>query len=62
MVTESPYLLEIKKKKKLKDFVWRSEEHDQHVSQSFPSVADSVNHFLSYLVSNKVQRLENFKK
>ena len=57
---ESPYLLEIKKK--LKDFDWRSEEHDQHVSQSFPSVTDSVNHFLSYLVSNKVQRLENLKK
>ena len=35
--------------------------HDQHVSKSSPSSTDSVNGFLSDLVSNKVQRLENSK-
>ena len=45
----------------LKDFEWRSEVHDQHVSKSSSSSTDSVNGFLSDLVSNKVQRLENSK-
>ena len=45
MVTESPYLLEIKKKKKkkLKNFDRRSEVHDQHVPKRSTSLIRSVN-------------------
>ena len=60
MDKESPYLLEIKKNN-LKDFDWRSEVHDQHVSKYSPSFTDSVNDSLSDLVSIKVKRLENLK-
>ena len=60
MNKESPYLLEIKKNN-LKDFDWRSEVHDQHVSKYSPSFTDSVNDSLSDLVSIKIKRLENFK-
>ena len=48
-------------KKFLKDFDWRSEVHDQHVSKSSYFLTDSVNNSLSDLVSVNVQRLENFK-
>ena len=60
MDKESPYLLEIKKNN-LKDFDWRSEVHDQHVSKYSPSFTDAVNDSLSDLVSIKIKRLENFK-
>ena len=45
----------------LKDFNWRSEFDDQHVSKNYHFLTDSVNNSLRDLVSVNVQRLENFK-
>ena len=55
MITESPYLLKIKKKKKKnwKDFDWQSEVDDQQVSKISPSWIVSENDSLSALVSIK---------
>ena len=48
-------------KKVSKDFHWRTEVYNSHISKSSPSLTDSVNDSLSDLVSIKVQRLENFE-
>ena len=62
MITESPYLSKIKKKKKnWKDFDWQSEVDDQQVSKISPSWIVSENDSLSALVSIKAQSLENHK-
>ena len=61
MITESPYLLKIKKKKNWKDFDWQSEVDDQQVSKISLSWIVSENDSLSALVSIKAQSLEDHK-